>query len=140
MIVDLLIGLIILVGVLFATLFNYILNRAPGSDPEDFQVGPPQLGIRCDCFLNTLIIGSILVLALSASSYVFETRSELHIVGIIAFAIITAAGIYGRTIRHREWRELGDILKRAVPKPPDRPYPESFDMLIEDEDEEYDGF
>jgi len=140
MCVDLLVGFVIVVGVLIATLFNYILNRAPGSDPEDFQVGPPQLGIRCDCFLNTLIIGSILILALSASSYVFETRTELHIVGFIAFVIITAAGIYGRIIRHREWRELGEILERAVPKPPDRPYPESFDISIEDEDEEYDRF
>ena len=120
---DRLVGFIVMVSVLIATAFNYILNRAPGSDPEDFQVGPPQLGIRCDCFLNTLIIGSILVLALSASSYVFETRTELHIVGFIAFTIITAAGIYGRTIRHREWGELGEILERAVPKPPDRPYP-----------------
>ncbi len=137
---DLLIGFIIVVGVLIATLFNYILNRAPGSDPEDFQVGPPQIGIRCDCVLNTLIIGSILVLALSASSYVFETRTELYIVGFIAFTIITAAGVYGRIIRHREWRELGEILERAVPKPPDRPYPESFDIPIEDEDEEYDRF
>jgi hypothetical protein len=137
MVTDPLIGFIIVVGILIAAAFNYILNRAPGSDPEDFQVGPPQLGIRCDCFLNTLIIGSILVLALSASSYVFDTRTELHIVGFIAFTIITAAGIYGRTIRHREWRELGDILERAVPKPPDYSYPESFDMSIEDEDEEY---
>lgn len=137
---DLLIGFVIVVGVLIAALFNYILNRAPGSDPEDFQVGPPQLGIKCDCFLNTLIIGSILILALSASSYVFETRTELHIVGFIAFVIITAAGIYGRIMRHREWRELGEILERAVPKPPDRPYPESFDISIEDEDEEYDRF
>ena len=137
---DLLIGFVIVVGVLIAALFTYILNRAPGSDPEDFQVGPPQLGIKCDCFLNTLIIGSILILALSASSYVFETRTELHIVGFIAFVIITAAGIYGRIMRHREWRELGKILERAVPKPPDRPYPESFDISIEDEDEEYDRF
>ncbi len=137
---DLLVGVIIVVGVLIAALFNYILNRAPGSDPEDFQVGPPQLGIRCDCFLNTLIIGSILVLALSASSYIFETRTELYIVGFIAFVTITASGIYGRIIRHREWRELGEILERAVPKPPDRPYPESFDISIEDEDEEYDRF
>ena len=138
MFVDLLVGFVIVVGVLIAALFNYILNRAPGSDPEDFQVGPPQLGIRCDCFLNTLIIGSILVLALSASSYIFETRTELHIVGFIAFTVITAAGIYGRIIRHREWRELGEILERAVPKPPDRLYPESFDIVIEDDDEEYD--
>ena len=138
MIVDPLIGFIIAIGVLIATAFNYILNRAPGSDPEDFQVGPPQLGLSCDCILNTLIIGSILVLALSASSYVFEARTELYTVGFIAFVIITAAGIYGRTIRHREWRELGEILERSVPKPPDHPYPESFDILIEDEDEEYD--
>jgi len=138
--VDPLIAFIIVVGVLFATLFNYILNRAPGSDPEDFQVGPSQLGIRCDCFLNTLIIGSILVLALSASSYVFETRTELHIVGFSAFVVITASGICGRIMRHREWRELGEILERSVPKPPTYPYPESFDMSIEDEDEEYDQF
>ncbi|NOR39464.1 MAG: hypothetical protein GQ580_07745 [Candidatus Thorarchaeota archaeon] len=137
---DLLIGFVVVVGVLIAALFNYILNRAPGSDPEDFQVGPPQLGIKCDCFLNTLIIGSILILALSASSYVFETRTELHIVGFIAFVIITAVGIYGRIMRHHEWRELVEILERAVPKPPDRPYPESFDISIEDEDEEYDRF
>jgi len=137
MIIDPLISLIIMIGVLIAAAFNYLLNRATGSDPEDFQVGPPQLGIRCDCILNTLIIGSILVLALSASSYVFETRTELQIVGFIAFTIVTVAGIYGRTIRHREWRELGEILERAVPRPPDHPYPESFDILIEDEDEEY---
>ncbi len=137
---DLLIGFVITVGVLIAALFNYILNRAHGSEPEDFQVGPPQLGIRCDCFLNTLIIGSILVLAISASSSIFETRTELHIMGFIAFAAITAAGIYGRIKRHREWRELGKILERAVPKPPDRLYPESFDIPIEDEDEEYDRF
>jgi len=140
MTVDLLVGFAIVISVLIAAAFNYILNRAPGSDPEDFQVGPPHLGIRCDCFLNTLIIGGILVLALSASSYIFETRTELYIVGFSAFAIISAAGIYARIIRHREWRDLGKILVRAVPKPPDRPYPESFDMPIEDEDEEYDYF
>ncbi|MHA1936367.1 MAG: hypothetical protein ACW97A_13920 [Candidatus Thorarchaeota archaeon] len=111
---DLLFAIVLTIGVLLAAVFNYILNLAPGSDPEDFQVGPSQLGITCDCYLNTLILGGIVVLALSLSSAAFTSRIELYIVGIVAFILVTAAGIYGRRKRYKEWKEMDYVLKRAV--------------------------
>ena len=104
-----------MVVVILASAFNYYLNLAPGADPEDFQVGPPQLGLTCDCSLNILIIGGIVVLALSAVSGLFDSRLELYIVGIVAFSLITIAGFIGRRRRHREWKELRRIIERAVP-------------------------
>ncbi|MGY5856279.1 MAG: hypothetical protein RTS72_06740 [Candidatus Thorarchaeota archaeon] len=112
---DLLTWVILVVVVLLASAFNYYLNLAPGADPEDFQVGPPQLGLTCDCSLNILIIGGIVVLALSAVSGLFDSRLELYIVGIVAFSLITIAGFIGRRRRHREWKELRRIIERAVP-------------------------
>ncbi|NHI87911.1 MAG: hypothetical protein EAX87_00225 [Candidatus Thorarchaeota archaeon] len=106
---------ILVVAVLLSSAFNYILNRAPGADPEDFQVGPPQLGITCDCSLNVIIIGAIMVLALSSVSDLFATRLELYSVGIISFGAITAAGLIGRRRRHKEWAELRRTIERAVP-------------------------
>jgi len=112
---DLLTWVILVVVVLLASAFNYYLNLAPGADPEDFQVGPPQLGLTCDCSLNILIIGGIVVLALSAVSGLFDSRLELYIVGIVAFSLITIAGFIGRRRRHREWKELRRVIERAVP-------------------------
>jgi hypothetical protein len=106
---------ILVVAVLLSSAFNYILNRAAGADPEDFQVGPPQLGITCDCSLNVLIIGAIMVLALSSVSDLFATRLELYSVGIFTFGAITAAGLIGRRRRHKEWEELRITIERAVP-------------------------
>ncbi len=112
---DIVTWIVLVVVVLFASALNYYLNLAPGADPEDFQVGPPQLGITCDCSLNVLIIGGIVVLALSAVSGIFESRVELYLVGIAAFTIITVAGIIGRLRRHREWKEVQSAIERAVP-------------------------
>lgn len=106
---------ILVVAVLLSSAFNYLLNRAPGADPEDFRVGPPQLGITCDCSLNVLVIGAIMVLALSSVSDLFITRLELYSVGIISFAAITAAGLIGRRRRHKDWEELRRTIERAVP-------------------------
>jgi hypothetical protein len=97
-------------------LFNYYLNLAPGTDPEDFSIGPQELNITCDCYLNTLILGGILVIALGAGSGLFESRTELYISGIIAFVLVTIAGIIGRRRRHREWEEFDKIVRRAIPK------------------------
>jgi hypothetical protein len=112
---DVLTWIVLVVVVLFASTFNYYLNLAPGAGPEDFQVGPPQLGITCDCSLNVLIIGGIVALALSAVSVIFDSRVELYIVGIVSFSLITAAGIIGRMRRHREWKEVQRAIERAVP-------------------------
>ena len=106
---------VLVVAVLMTSAFNYYLNRASGADPEDFQVGPPQLGITCDCSLNVLIIGGIMVLALSSISDQFATRLELYVVGIITFGVITAAGLVGRRRRHKEWEELRKTIERVVP-------------------------
>jgi len=136
---ELLTWTILIVVVLLATAFNYYLNLAPGSDPEDFQVGPKQLSITCDCSLNVLIIGGIVVLALSAASGLFNSRIELYLAGIVSFGIITAAGYLGRRRRHREWRELRKAIERSVPastllgsqRPP-------IDIIFDDEDDDFD--
>ncbi len=112
---DLFTWIVLVVVVLLSAAFNYYLNLAPGADPEDFQVGPPQLGITCDCSLNILIIGGIVVLALSAVSGIFTSRTELYLIGIISFSLITAAGFIGRRKRHQEWRDLQRAIERAVP-------------------------
>ncbi len=113
---DILIVAILTVVIVALAIFNYYLNLAPGADPEDFQIGPPQLNMTCDCSLNTLIIGGILVLALSAGSGMFESRIELYVVGIIAFSVISIAGIIGRRKRYREWKEFDKVIRRAIPK------------------------
>ena len=134
---DILTWIGIVVVVLLSSVFNYYLNLAPGSDPEDFQVGPPQLGITCDCSLNILIIGGIVVLALSAISGLFDSRLELYIIGIVAFSLITVAGFIGRRRRHREWRELRKAIERAVPATSFLGFGRApVDIAFEDEDEE----
>ena len=126
----------ILGGVLFASWFNYILNRAPGSDPDDFLIGPPALGIRCDCFINTMIVGGIVVIAMAIMSSVFASRTEMYIVGIVSYIIITLAGAYGRKKRHEDWRDLNGILKRSVPQTGNPARRDRLDMLFRDYDEE----
>ncbi|MHA2300898.1 MAG: hypothetical protein ACXACD_08075 [Candidatus Thorarchaeota archaeon] len=133
---DPVVALGILGGVLFASWFNYILNRAPGSDPDDFLIGPPALEIRCDCFINTMIVGGILVLAMAIMSPVFASRTEMYVVGIVSYIIITLAGVYGRKKRQEEWRELNGILKRSVPQSGNPTRRDRLDMLFRDYDEE----
>jgi hypothetical protein len=113
---ELLILAILIVVVSVLALFNYYLNLAPGSDPEDFNIGPPELNITCDCYLNTLILGGVLVIALGAGSGIFESRIELYASGIIAFAVVTLAGIIGRRRRYKEWKEFDKVIRRAIPK------------------------
>ena len=72
--------------------------------------------MTCDCSLNTLILGGILVIALSAGSGMFQSRIELYIVGIIAFSVVTVAGIIGRRRRHSEWKEFDKVIRRAIPR------------------------
>ena len=112
---DLIIWALLIVGTLLAAAFNYILNHASGADPEDFQIGPSEMNITCDCPINVLIIGGIMILALSAVSGVFSSRIELYIVGGVSFAVITIAGFIGRRKRHREWKELRKAIRRSVP-------------------------
>jgi hypothetical protein len=135
---DPIIALGIVGGVLFASWFNYILNRAPGSDPDDFLIGPKALEIRCDCFINTMIVGGIVVLAMAIMPSAFVTRIEMYIVGIVAYIIITLAGAYGRKKRHEDWRELNGILKRSVPQSRNPVRRDRLDMLFRDYDEEED--
>jgi hypothetical protein len=131
--------IILSVGTALAAVFNYFLNRAPGSEPEDFEIGPSGMAIRCDCFLNTLIIASIVILALALSSAAFSSRMELFASGALAFAAITLAGVIGRRRRHNEWREIEDILQRVVP---DEYLGDSgeglLDISSEDDEEDYD--
>jgi len=136
---DLGIGIVLIVGTFIAAVFNYYLNRAPGSDPEDFQVGPQELGITCDCYLNTVIISSIAVVAVLASSTAFTSIWELVIVGSLVFLSITIAGLVGRHHRYKDWHSIARVLVRAVPTVTDgRPSTSDifFDIDEEDEDEE----
>ena len=114
---DLVILVILIAGIFVLAIFNYFLNLAPGSDPEDFALGPPQLNITCDCYLNTLILGGILIVAFSAASSIFTSRVELYITAGLAFAAITIAGIIGRRKRHAEWKEDERVIRRAVFRP-----------------------
>ncbi len=113
---DLLTLVLLIAGVFILVIFNYYLNLAPGSDPDDFALGPPQANITCDCYLNTLILGGILVVAFSAGSAMFASRVELYIIAGLSFAFITLAGILGSRKRHAEWREDEQVIRRAISK------------------------
>ncbi len=106
---------IILAGIVLAGAFNYVLNRASGAEPEDFEFGPSGMAIQCDCFINILIIGAIVTLAVALSSAAFSSPLELYATGALAFAATTIAGLLGRRRRHREWGEMEDVLERVVP-------------------------
>jgi hypothetical protein len=138
--VDLLTWVVIIIGTLLAAAFNYVLNLAPGSDPEDFRVGPQEMNITCDCPINILIIGGIVVLALSAVTGVFSTREELYLVGGITFTVITIAGLIGRRRRHREWKELRRAIRRAVPGSYADYRSAPMDIVFEEDDEEEDDY
>lgn len=130
---------ILIIAVALVGYFNYYLNLAPGTDPEDFRIGPQQLNITCDCYLNTLILGGILILALSAASSVFTSRIELYLVGGIAFSAVTLAGILGRRRRYQDWHELNKIFQRVVPKSHLRQsYRSPVDIIFDDEDDDDD--
>lgn len=134
---ELLILAILTVAVSTLALFNYYLNLAPGSDPEDFNIGPPELNITCDCYLNTLIIGGVLVIAFAAASGIFESRTELYASGIIAFTVITLAGIIGRRRRYREWKEFDKVIRRAIPRKHLLTQNRTpIDIIFDDEDED----
>jgi hypothetical protein len=129
--------LVIIIVIVVASTFNFVLNRAPGSDPEDFRVGPPELGITCDCFLIPLIVSGIVVIGMSISAGVFASRMELYLSALIAFFTITYAGFLGRRARYRDWREITEVLERAIPIDQwDRGYDPYIDTFPEDEDDE----
>jgi len=131
--------LLIVAGVVVVSWFNYILNRAPGSDPDDFLIGPEGMQLQCDCFLNTMIVGGIFVVAVAIASSAFASRTELYLIGLIAYAIITAAGVYGRRRRYNDWKELDGVLQRAVPKAPRRAFDsDRLDVFFEGDDEDDD--
>lgn len=131
--------LLIAAGVVVVSWFNYLLNRAPGSDPDDFLIGPEGMQIQCDCFLNTMIVGGIFVVAVAIASSAFASRTELYLIGTIAYVIVTAAGVYGRRRRYNDWKELDGVLQRAVPKAPPRAFDsDRLDIFFEEDDEEDD--
>jgi len=133
--VDLLLLLTVVFGIAVATLFNYYLNLAPGSEPKDFQVGPNELGITCDCYLNMLILSGIVVLALSLTSYMFDSPTEVIILGAVGFILVTLAGYFGRRKRYRGWEEMEDMLDRVIPKSRiRRPVDDPVDLYFEDDD------
>lgn len=130
---------LIVVAVSFLSVFNYYLNLAPGADPDDFRIGPPQLNLTCDCYLNPLILGGILVIALSAGSGMFQTRPELFLTGIISFAVVTVAGVIGRRRRYNEWKDFDSVVRRAIPKASlMTQYRSPVDILFDDEEEDED--
>ncbi|MFW9850691.1 MAG: hypothetical protein ACFFF4_16305 [Candidatus Thorarchaeota archaeon] len=131
---NLMVGIFLVIGTTLAVIFNYYFNRAPGSDPEDFIVGPEELGLKCDCMLNTIIVAGIAALAVSASSNVFDNRIELYVIALTVFIIVTIAGIVGRRHRFRDWKEMDDIIKRSVPTMIDRPTG-SVDFVFDEEDD-----
>jgi hypothetical protein len=123
-------------GILVASIINYYLNLAPGADPNDFQVGPNELGITCDCYLNMLIISSIVVLALALSSYMFDSAIEVVVLGIIGFVVVTLAGYYGRRKRYRHWEDMEDMLDRVIPRGRiRRPIDDTIDLFFDDDDQ-----
>ncbi|RLI57124.1 MAG: hypothetical protein DRO87_05385 [Candidatus Thorarchaeota archaeon] len=125
-------------GVAVGALFNYYLNLAPGTDPEDFAVGPQEMGVQCDCILNTIIVAGVAVIAIGASAASFQSREELYLAGGLAFFIIWIAGLVGRRKRYREWRELRETLHRALP-PNQNLYGGITPVdLVFDDDEDYD--
>jgi hypothetical protein len=131
--------LLIAVGVVLVSWFNYMLNRAPGADPDDFLIGPEGMQIQCDCFLNTMIVGGIFVVAVAIASSAFASRTELYLIGLTAYVIITAAGVYGRRRRYIDWKELDGVLHRAIPRPPRKSFDrDRLDIFFEGEDEEDD--
>ncbi len=109
---DILTFLAVAIGVAVLSVFNYYLNLAPGSEPEDLNI-TSEVPIKCDCFVNTLILGGIAVLCIAISSIAF-TREELYALGITAFVIITTAGVLGRRKRYRTWNEMHGVFRRAV--------------------------
>ncbi len=130
---------ILIGGTVIGAIFNYLLNRAPGSEPEDYRIGPAELNITCDCAFNPLIISGIATLVVAISSGVFDSRMELYLAGLFVFSIITIAGIIGRRRRHEEWRELEEVFSRAlvtshIHSPIDSP-PDIF--YDEDDDSDY---
>ena len=129
---------IVIAGVLLVAVFNYYLNLAPGSDPDDFAMGPPQMNITCDCYLNTLILGGIMVVAFSAASSMFSSRIELYFVGGLAFAAVTIAGIIGRRKRHAEWKEDEKVIRLAIQKTQFGRGPVDILFDEEDDDKKYD--
>ncbi|RDE10800.1 MAG: hypothetical protein C4K47_10880 [Candidatus Thorarchaeota archaeon] len=130
---------IVLTGISLAGLFNYILNRAAGAEPEDFEIGPNGMGIRCDCFMNVIIIAAIAVLAMALSSAAFSSRLELYVTATLAFVAIALSGLLGRRRRYNEWREMEDILERVVPGDYlDMTEEDMVDVRSDDDDEDYD--
>ena len=127
-------GMAIIAGTILAALFNYYFNRAPGSDPEDFQIGPKEMGIQCDCIFNTLIIGAIAALAIAASSSGFDQMEDFFIVAFIVFAVVTFAGILGRRQRYRDWNDMSHVLKRVV-SPRKGFYPGPVDVQFDDDED-----
>jgi uncharacterized membrane protein HdeD (DUF308 family) len=83
-----------------------------------------------------MIVGGIVVVALAIMSSVFASRTEMYIVGILAYIVITLAGVYGRKKRHEDWRELDGILKRSVPRSRNPTRRNNLDMLFRDYEEE----
>ncbi|MGY5872473.1 MAG: hypothetical protein RTV72_09525 [Candidatus Thorarchaeota archaeon] len=134
---DLVTLVIVIAGIFVLSLFNYYLNLAPGSDPDDFTLGPPQLNLTCDCYLNTLILGGILIVAFSAASSAFSSRYELYLVAGLAFAMVTIAGIIGRRKRHAEWKEDEKVIRRAIRKSGLKAGSRSpVDIIFDDDDDE----
>ena len=130
---------LIVVAVSLLAVFNYYLNLAPGADPEDFRIGPPQLNLTCDCYLNPLIVGGVLVIAFSAGAGMFDTRPELFLTGIISFSIVTVAGVLGRRKRYNEWNEFDKVIRRALPKTSLMPpYRSPIDIIFDDEEDDED--
>ena len=127
-------GIAVIAGTIIAALFNFFLNRAPGSDPEDFQIGPKEMGITCDCIFNTLIIGAIAALAIAASSSSFDRMEDFFITAVIVFAVVTIAGILGRQQRYRDWNDMSHVLKRVV-SPSKGFYPGPVDVQFDDDEE-----
>ncbi|NWF95230.1 MAG: hypothetical protein HXY34_03725 [Candidatus Thorarchaeota archaeon] len=105
----------LMLGVSLVAIFNYLLNWAPGSEPEDYQIGPRELGLRCDCSMNAVVLGAISVLVLSVSSSRFSSREELFMTGVLSFFIVTLAGVMGRRRRYNEWKTMRGVFERVLP-------------------------
>ena len=123
----------IALGGLVAAVFNYLLNLAPGSTPEDFEVGEPPVRVSCDCALNPLIVSVIAVAVIAVSSPYFGSLTELYVVCIVLFVVVTCAGMVGRWRRHDEWRRMFALLDLVVRR---EELEDGFEYYDEDDDEE----
>lgn len=125
------------IGTLLLSVLNYYLNLAPNADPDQFSIGPREMGVRCDCCFNVLVLGMIAVAFIALSSTAFDSRTELYVSGLTSFMVVTLSGLIGRIKRYRRWSLESELLESVMPGLSRRGYDDSWDEIpFNDDDDE----